>query len=307
MSALQVIQPGPLSLLMDGGRHGWLHQGVSPSGPLDVLSAAWANRLLDNPAHAPLLEVSLGGVQLQALDDCQLAFTGAQMPLQVAGVAQHHASSFILRAGERLEIGYAQRGQRGYLAIAGDFAAPAVLGSVATQVQEGLGGLHGDGRPLQVGDTLRGGSTLLRTQRSVPWRFRPSLAAQVVLRLLPGGDVAAFSAASKEAFFAQTWQLSAASNRMGARLAGSALAEPPRLIYSKAMTLGAVQVPPDGQPIVLMADHQSMGGYPLLGWVHPLDLPALAQLPAGGHVRFSSVSLDDMQAEWRTFYAFFTP
>ncbi|SEL50877.1 biotin-dependent carboxylase uncharacterized domain-containing protein [Atopomonas hussainii] len=305
MSALTVLKAGPLSLLMDGGRAAWQHLGVSASGPLDCLSAAWANRLLGNPVDAPLLEITLGGFSAEARQDGQLALVGAPLPAHIDGQPLATQSSFILRAGQTLSVGFGARGQRAYLAVADGFSAKPVLGSVATQTREGLGGLHGDGRALQAGDALHGGSRLLTRQVGVPWRFQPRCAGQIRLRLLPGGDLSRFTEAAQQAFFNQAWSLSADSNRMGMRLTGEALAEPPVLRYSRGMSLGAVQVPPSGQPVVLMADQQTMGGYPVLGWVHPLDLPLLAQLPPGGQVRFTSISLDDMQAEYRAHTAFF--
>ncbi|MWV12116.1 5-oxoprolinase/urea amidolyase family protein [Pseudomonas sp. R-28-1W-6] len=304
MSGLRVLRGGPLSLLQDGGRRGWQHLGVSPGGPLDEHAAAWANRLLGNPWGTPLLEIALGDVELRAEVDTWLALTGAELPATRDGQPLPGWSSFALRAGQCLRLGFARSGQRAYLAVAGGFRAAPVLGSVSTQVREGLGGLDGQGGPLAAGDLLPCGTAHLARAASVPWRYRPDYRAAPLLRVISGGDAEAFDPAQVQAFFAQDWQLSPQSDRMGARLQGQPLRAPLRQ-WSQGVTRGAIQVPPDGQPIILQADHQSMGGYPLLGWLHPLDLWRLAQCPAQQALRFTPVSLGEAQTELRAFYRFF--
>lgn len=197
-------------------------------------------------------------------------------------------------------------GQRAYLACAGGFRARPVLGSVACQVRDGLGGLQGDGRILAEGDCLpcAEAGAACPWDASVPWCFQPDYRQQRPLRVLLGGDAAAFDAASRQAFFASAWRISPRSDRMGVRLAGKPLRGAPRA-WSQGVVEGAIQVPPDGQPIVLMADRQSMGGYPLLGFVHPLDLSRLAQSPAHSEVTFVESDLATQQADLLRFYRFF--
>ena len=304
MSGLRVLNAGPLSLLQDAGRHGWQHLGVSAGGPVDIHAAAWANHLLGNAWGTPLLEVALGGLRLRVEADCWLALCGAAMPIRVDGEACPGWSRFALRAGQELELGFAASGQRAYLAVAGGFRVEPVLGSVATQRREGLGGLHGDGRALEEGDLLPCAASGAAFERgaSVPWPYVPDYRETPVLRVLPGGDV--FEPEQRGAFFERTWHLSPQSDRMGARLHGEPI-HAPRRQWSLGVVRGAIQVPPDGQPIVLQADHQSMGGYPLLGFVHPLDLGRLAQCPAHAEVRFAETTLEAAQDELRRFYRFF--
>ncbi|WAB94972.1 biotin-dependent carboxyltransferase family protein [Pseudomonas citronellolis] len=304
MSGLRVLNAGPLSLLQDAGRHGWQHLGVSTGGPVDIHAAAWANHLLGNAWGTPLLEVALGGLRLRAEADCWLALCGAQVPIRVGGDARPGWSRFALRAGQELELGFAASGQRAYLAVAGGFRVEPVLGSVATQRREGLGGLHGDGRALEEGDLLPCAASGAAFERgaSVPWPYVPDFRETPMLRVLPGGD--AFEPEQRADFFERTWQLSTQSDRMGARLHGEPI-RAPRRQWSLGMVRGAIQVPPDGRPIVLQADHQSMGGYPLLGFVHPLDLGRLAQCPAHAEVRFAETTLEVAQDELRRFYRFF--
>ncbi|MEK1906899.1 MAG: biotin-dependent carboxyltransferase family protein [Pseudomonas sp.] len=304
MSGLRVLKPGPLTLLQDAGRAGCQHLGVSPGGPLDGQAAAWANHLLGNPWGTPLLEIALGDVELESQLDTWLALTGADLPASIDGVPLPAWSRFPLRAGQRLRLGFSRHGQRGYLAVAGGFVAPATLGSCATQTREGLGGLDGQGGKLQVGDLLPCAPASLTRGASVPWPYQPNYRGTPLLRVITGGDAVEFAEAQLQGFFEQSWRLSPQSDRMGARLQGESLSPPTRQ-WSLGVTRGAIQVPPDGQPIILQADHQTMGGYPILGWLHPLDLWRLAQCAAQQTLRFTPVTVGDAQAELREFYRFF--
>ena len=298
MSGLRVLKPGPQSLLQDAGRLGWQHLGVSPAGPLDWHGAAWANHLLSNPWGTPLLEVALGGVELQAEVDTWVAVCGAQVPLSRDDQPQPLWTRLPLRKGQQLRLGFARSGQRAYLAVAGGFMATPVLGSVSVQVREGLG------LALQAGDLLACRAAHFTRTASVPWPYLPDYGCKPLLRVITGGDAASFGEDQLQGFFAQSWQLSPLSDRMGARLMGEGLQAPGRQ-WSSGVGRGAIQVPLDGQPIILQADHQAMGGYPLLGWLHPLDQGRLAQCPAHHPLRFTPVSIGDAQAELREFYRFF--
>ena len=304
MSGLRVLRPGPLSLLQDAGRVGWQHLGVSPGGVQDGHAAAWANRLVGNAWGAPLLEIALGGVELRAETDLWLALAGAEVRIEVDGRSVPNWSRFTLRAGQCLTIGFARSGQYLYLAAAGGFAAEPVRGSISTQVREGLGGLDGVGGALIGGDLLACAEGGCARAASVPWPYRPDYRATPVLRVITGGDAVAFSEVALAAFFGQVWQLAAQSDRMGARLQGEPLVAPVRQ-WSLGVARGAIQVPPDGQPIILQADRQTMGGYPILGWLHPLDQWRLAQCQGRQSLRFTQVSVSDAQAELREFYHFF--
>lgn len=302
--SLTVIACGPLCLLQDGGRLGWQRLGVSPGGPVDKHAAAWANRLLGNPYGTALLEIALGGVELEAQDDTWLALTGAELPAQLDGAPLPVWSRFRVRAGQRLKLGFARAGQRAYLSAAGGFRATPVLGSVSTQTRERLGGLIGNGEPLAVGDVLECSAAGEHFSRGadVPWPYRPDYRDSPVLRVLPGPD--AFTTEQRRVFFTQPWQISPQSDRMGVRLRGEALGAPRRQ-WSLGIVEGAIQVPPDGQPIILLADRQTMGGYPLLGVLHPLDIGRLAQCPAHSEVRFAQASVEQAQADLRLFLRFF--
>ena len=308
MSGLQVIKPGPLTLLQDLGRQGWQHLGVAPSGAMDGHAARWANRLVGNAVAAPLLEIALGGAEFELQTATWLALTGAPLDARLDGEPLPSWSCFPVRAGARLRLGFAQSGQRAYLAAAGGgFQVAPTLGSVASNRREGLGGADGRGTPLVAGQRLACAAVSgLHERRCGPaWRFVPDYREVPSLRVIFGGDAEAFGVAQREAFCERAWRLSPQSDRMGIRLAGAMPLTPPPRQWSLGVVTGAIQVPPDGQPIVLMADRQTLGGYPLLGFIHPLDLGRLAQCPAHQEVRFTPVGLAEAQADWRRFLAFF--
>ncbi len=304
MNGLRLLKAGPLSLLQDGGRQGWQHLGVSPAGPMDRHAAAWANRLLGNAAGTLLIEIALGGVELESLGDTWVALCGADLPITLDGEVRPNWSRFALRAGQRLTLGFARSGQRAYLAIAGGFRVEPVLGSVACQVREGLGGLDGRGAKLADGDLLPGGGGRFERGASVPWPWQPDYRAERPLRVMLGGDAAQFDPGQVRAFLERPWQLSPQSDRMGARLQGEAI-HPPKRQWSLGVVRGTLQVPPDGQPIILQADHQTMGGYPILGWLHPRDCDRLAQCAARQTLRFQAVDISAVQPEVRAFRRFF--
>lgn len=303
MSGLEVLRPGILSLLQDAGRRGWQHLGVSPAGPMDLHAAAWANRLLGNPWGTPLLEVCMGDLQLRAELDTWVAVCGADLEIERDGESLRNWSRFPVRRGQSLRLGFARSGVRCYLAVAGGFAAQAVLGSVACQAREGLGGLDGRGQALCAGDRLLCQAATLPSAASVPWPYVPDYRRPALLRVIVGGDAVEFAEDELQGFFERDWQV-AEADRMGIRLFGEPI-QAPRQQWSQGMVDGAIQVPADGQPIILMADRQTMGGYPLIGWLHPLDRARLAQCPARHRLRFTPVSLGDAQAELREFYQFF--
>lgn len=308
MNGFKVLRAGPQTLLQDAGREGWQHLGVAVSGPVDRHAAAWANRLLNNPWGSPLLEVALGGLSLQCDCDTWVSVTGADMPVSLEGSQRMNWSRFAVHAGQQLQLGAARAGQRAYLAVAGGFVAPQQLGSVATQQREGLGGLRGDGSALQAGDMLPCQPASLPWATSVPHAFQPDYAREPRVRVMLGGDASLFAEDQRQGFLQHGWRVSPHSDRMGVRLYGAAL-DVPRLPasrqWSQGVSTGAIQVPPDGQPIILMADRQSMGGYPLIGWVHPLDLGLLAQSPAHHGVHFVQTTLTEVQPELQAFYRFF--
>ncbi|WP_285416975.1 biotin-dependent carboxyltransferase family protein [Pseudomonas sp. efr-133-TYG-5] len=291
MSRLTIQASTPLCLLQDAGRFGVRHLGVTQGGAADWRSLAWANWLLGNALDLPAVEITLGGFTVYAEEDCLLALAGADLGARIDGEALAPWRSFKLRQGQTLQFSQPSLGARAYLAAPGGFIAPSVLGSSATVVREELGGLDGRGLPLAKGATLRySGDTLLL--REVPAQQRPDLRLDAPLDLVLGAQIGEFSGQSLFDAFNSAWTLDSRADRMGIRLLGTALQYQGRPMISEGIPLGAVQVPPDGQPIVLLNDRQTIGGYPRLGALTPLALARLAQCLPGEKVRLRPVVQD---------------
>lgn len=288
MSRLTIEASTPLCLLQDAGRFGVRHLGVTQGGAADWRSMAWANWLLGNGLDLPVIEITLGGFSVVADEDCLLALAGADLGAQIDGEGLAPWRSFKLRKGQTLKFTQPLLGARAYLAAPGGFSAPKVLGSSATVVREELGGLDGFGLPLAKGASLSyQGETLL--MREVPEEHRPDLRLDAPLDLVLGAQIGQFSGQSLFDAFNGAWTLDSRADRMGIRLLGTALQYQGKPMISEGIPLGAVQVPPDGQPIVLLNDRQTIGGYPRLGALTPLALARLAQCLPGAKVRLRPV------------------
>ena len=298
--AIEVIKPGAFTTLQDLGRHGYQHLGVPVGGAMDEVSHRLANALVGNPASSPTLEITLLGPTFRFEGDALVACCGANLAMTIDGEAVPHAAAARVPAGATLQFGRRVTGLRAYLAVRGGLAADTVMGSASTYARGGFGGHHG--RALRKGDTL-----LLRTSDpSPPQRSAQALAATTKLlaamddpgpiRVLRGPEWHEFTATAQAAWLAEGWRIGAQSERMGYRLEGPALARTAaRDILSEAVAFGTVQVPPDGQPIVLMADRQTTGGYPRIAQVAAVDLPRLAQRAPGEYVRFATIGVEAAQ------------
>lgn len=290
MSALIVRSPGPFSLLQDRGRFGRAALGLTTGGPLDPLAAGLANRLLDNGPGATLIEVSFGGLEVVATGDLQLAVTGAELPITIEGEEVPSWTVLELRDGEHLRLAFASRGCRAYVAARGGFAVPPSFGSTATVPREHIGGLCGG--PLRAGDRLPVTAAPPTDRRWLPPTQRPRYPRQATIRVVPGYQQRLFARDEQRRFFGSEFHVSQQSDRMGYRLEGPAIRCVVDGILSEGIAAGAVQVPGDGQPIVLLADRQTIGGYPKIGSALSLDCATLAQLTPGSSVRFTPITTD---------------
>jgi biotin-dependent carboxylase-like uncharacterized protein len=282
----------PLCLLQDAGRFGVRHLGVTQGGGLDWRSMSWANWLLGNGLDASVIEITLGGFSVVAEDDCLLALAGADLGAQIDGQPLAPWRSFKLGKGQRLQFTQPLLGARAYLAAPGGFDAPKVLGSTATVVREELGGLDGMGRALAKGSSLKYSTEAPLLVRELPREHVPDFNLDAPLDLVLGAQIGEFSGQSLFDAFNSAWTLDSRADRMGIRLLGTALQYQGKPMISEGIPLGAVQVPPDGQPIVLLNDRQTIGGYPRLGALTPLALARLAQCLPGAKVRLKPVVQD---------------
>jgi len=286
MSSLTVIRAGMLTTVQDLGRWGYQSGGVPVAGPMDSYSHRLANRLVGNDSDAAALEVTLVGPELDADEDVLCAVCGARFDITAGGRRVAPDRPFELRKSERLKFGERLAGARATLAVRGGFDLPPILGSRATSLISGMGPLGG--RAVTVGTVLPVGraATMVRsTAPCVPLRL-PEGGAR--LHAIPGPQDALFTREALELFFSARFTLSTKSNRMGYRLEGPALAHGPGTdILSDATPVGSVQVPKSGQPILLMADRQTTGGYPKIATVIAADLPVAGQLAPGDWVSFA--------------------
>jgi biotin-dependent carboxylase-like uncharacterized protein len=286
--SLVVTQPGILSLSQDAGRHGHHRVGLTNGGPLDPEAFAVCNRLLQNPEGATAIEVSFGGLQLEVDADTAICITGAAMPLSINGHEQPRWEVLPVKAGDKLALGFAEQGCRAYLGVAGGFDIPPTFGSSATVVRENIGGLTGD--KLQTGDRLPCPDVVNRKRLYLPERDRPHYQDVVTVRVIPGYQQRHFSRYQQRRFFSHAFEVSERCDRMGYRLQGPAIACDIDGILSEGICFGAIQVPADGQPIVLLNDRQTIGGYPKIGAALSLDCAHLTQLRPGGTVHFAPIS-----------------
>jgi biotin-dependent carboxylase-like uncharacterized protein len=288
MSVLTVKSSTPLCLLQDAGRFGVRHLGVTQGGALDWVSMSWANKLLNNPLDAAVIEITLGGLTLIAESDCCLALAGADLGAMLDDRSIAPWRSFFVRKGQQLLFTHPVSGARAYIAAPGGFAAVEVLGSCATVGREGLGGLDGSGKALAEGDqlTYSGASFELH---ALPDYLIPDFSDHRPLDVVLGAQIGQFSGLSLFDAFNNDWTLDSRADRMGIRLLGPELVYQGKPMISEGIPLGAIQVPPDGQPIVLLNDRQTIGGYPRLGALTPLSLARLAQKLPGTVVRMRAV------------------
>ena len=309
--ALKVQRAGILSSLQDLGRYGFQRFGVPVGGVMDEYSHRLANLLVGNSEHEATLEITLAGPRLEFLDDTLIGVCGGDFAPTIDGESLPAARPLLLQRGCIVDFGVCRLGCRAYLAVAGGFDVPLVMGSKTTYLRGGFGGF--EGRALRRGDLLSVGQSGndsypgLRSQLGAGAKFaypRWSVNANSAflahdhhrIHFVPGRHWELLSEDSRQQFLSAEFRIASDSDRMGYRLEGPLLSlETPAGVLSEAVTFGSVQVPPDGRPIVLMANRQTTGGYPRIGEVSAVDLPLLAQLPPGDTVRFESIALEDSQ------------
>ncbi|MFJ3902432.1 biotin-dependent carboxyltransferase family protein [Streptomyces sp. NPDC090025] len=280
--AFAVVRAGALTTVQDLGRAGHAHLGVPRSGALDPGAVRLLNRLLGNAEGAAVLETTVTGCAVRPRGAVWAAVGGAPCPVRVAGRPVAWGVPVRVGAGQLLEVGAAVRGLRSYVGFGGGIAVDPVLGSRSTDLLSGLGPA-----PLADGAVLPlGAETAVRGSADVPpWPGPPD---ELVLRVRLGPREDWFTPAALRALATRAWRVSAASNRIGLRTEGPALG---RAVHgelpSEGMPSGAVQVPPDGRPVVFLADHPTTGGYPVIAVVREADLALAAQAPPGLAVRFA--------------------
>lgn len=287
---LRVEDPGLFTTVQDLGRPHAIASGVSPGGAMDRFAHRAANLLAGNDPAAATLECTLRGPRLVALSECVVAVTGADLSPKVNAEAVETWSTVPLREGDTLSFGSRRSGMRAYVAVGGGITADRWLGSLSTNLLAQRGGMHG--RRLQAGDVIEGEPpehTFPR--RTLPQQLRPSYSARE-LHVIAGPHFMRLTAESRSALHAGPFAVGRDSDRMGYRLIGPALGADGKEVLSFGLVAGAVQLPPGGEPILLMADHQTAGGYFVIATVVSASLPVAAQLGPGAEFRFAPTTFE---------------
>ena len=303
---IEVLRPGLLTTLQDRGRHGCAMLGVGRAGAMDDVAMRLANALVGNASDAPVLEITLIGPRLRFDAPTTVALVGAEFPARLAATDMPSWQAIALDAGAEIDIGTARRGARACLAVAGGFEVESVLGSVSTDVNARLGGF--DGRALRAGDRVA--FRLARREgdahsigRTQTWSLDPrpwfDADGETAIRLIRGEHFDALDAASRATLFDAEFRIAADSNRVGFRLDGATLGlAAPLELVSEPIVAGTLQLPPGGQPIALMVEHPTIGGYPRIGQIAAVDMARLAQRRPGDRVRFAEIGLDEAQTRY---------
>jgi len=311
--SIKVLQPGLLTSMQDLGRYGYQKHGVIVSGAMDTYSLRIANLLVGNQEGEGALEMALLGPSLQIEKDSLLAITGGNLSPTVNGKTVPMWRPVYIKKGSVLQFGACKSGCRSYLAIAGGYDILEVMGSKSTYLRAGIGGFQG--RALQRGDVLEvkspEGASLERVEyfkrKKSPESFVPAswyagrkpipqTLCLTTIRITRGLQFKYFTSESKSQLLNDSFQVATQSDRMGYRLSGVTLQlEEPLEMISEAVALGTIQVPPDGNPIILLADRQTVGGYPKIGQVALVDVPILAQVRPGAAIRFQEIELEEAE------------
>jgi biotin-dependent carboxylase-like uncharacterized protein len=295
MDTFLVLTPGPYMTVQDKGRFGYQQMGIPISGALDPFAFRVANLLVGNPTESAVLEITIMGPQLAVLREVDIALTGAEMGFELNYDPVESWKTIRVKPGDVINIQQVKSGCRGYLAVSGGFDVPEVMGSCSTYVSGKLGGYKG--RPLKKGDIIRRGEgSLLDKPHYLSESWIPRHSEEVLLRAIPGPQDDFFDE-GMETFFQSKFMLTAKADRMGYRLQGPPIQlkeKMPKSIISEPTMPGGVQIPADGQPIILLAE-QTVGGYTKIATVISSDLSRIAQAIPGDTIQFEQVSLETAQ------------
>jgi biotin-dependent carboxylase-like uncharacterized protein len=299
----RLTRAGGVVQVQDLGRKQSMHHGVTESGAADRHAFFWANRLLQQPYDAAMLEITIGDVAFDILQDVRVALTGADLNATLNGMPVDGWQSYNLRRGDTLAFGFPRAGLRAYLAFAGELDWPQSYGSRSWVDKEQLP----ETPVLKPGANISLSSIQPHAlQTAVPQGFVPNYTEPLTLDILLGYQAQLFPAETIDAFFESEFEVQPASSRMGYQLAGPKVTHDIEQLYSEGIAYGAVQVPPDGNPVVLLNDRQTMGGYPKLGCISQRSGAALSQRLPGAKVCFRPHSYSIAEADWRQLNQFFS-
>lgn len=310
ISALEVIKPGIHSLIQDLGRFGYQHLGITPGGPADLHAYLWANKILGNNSNMACIEVHFGLMSLRVLTATRIAICGAEFGITINHRPVNNWQTHKVNAGDIITYQGAKIGKCGYLAILGGLQTEAIYRSRSTVIRDGLSELTS--MPLQPDQTLAVTISTIEqltlapdSAVRMPRHYIPNYSAPLTLALLPCYQWPLFTTKQQQQLLSNKYQVTAQADRMGYRLAGDCIADLPTALTSEGIALGSVQLPADGQPIILLQDRQTIGGYPKAGVISALDCSQLSQRQQGSKITFKLenpiISRYKMQAVKRFF------
>ena len=287
---LQILSPGPLSTIQDGGRFGYMSSGFGSGGAMDLRSMQIANILVGNLPEDGVIEMTMLGISAQFTCRSVIALTGADMQPKLNGKPIAMYRSIPVQPGDHLSMSAAQSGMRCYLAVAGGFDIDPVMGSMSTNLKIKAGGFRG--RKLQAGDQLPLRRSVISAEEAVhscaPENDYPQV---TTVRVMFGPQEDYFTDKGVETFLRSAYKVSEQSDRMGVRLEGAPIESKNGVdIISDGIAYGSIQIPPSGMPIIMMADRQTTGGYAKIATVITADLPKIAQAKPGTYIRFMAIS-----------------
>ncbi|MCM3717828.1 biotin-dependent carboxyltransferase family protein [Fictibacillus phosphorivorans] len=305
---MKITKPGLLTSVQDFGRYGFQKYGVIASGVMDSTAHRIANLLVGNDENEATLELTLLGPDMTFTEDTLISICGGNLSPSVDGKPVKLWRSVLVKAGSKLKFGGCKTGCRAYLAVAGGFDLPEVMNSKSTYIRAGIGGFNG--KPLQTDDELQlgkpsefadqitkglaaelDGQKFAEMQWTIASEFTSTAASKPKVRVMKGRQYDWFTHESQMKLFTESFEVTSQSDRMGYRLKGPELQlEKEQEMLSEAVNFGTIQVPSEGNPIVLLADRQTTGGYPKIGQIATVDLPIMAQLKPGDKVQFTEVS-----------------
>jgi len=292
MQLIEVLQPGAMTTVQDLGRFGYQQYGVPSSGAMDSYAYRIGNLLVGNDEATPSLEITLFGCRLRFLQDAVIAITGADLAPTLNGAIASMWQTISAKRGDTFAFSRLKSGCRTYLAVNGGIEVPQVMGSASTYIRAGIGGFHG--RALRANDVLRGNPKPALRTMSLPSEYIPSYVNSIHLRVILGPQDDYFTPEGIHSFFNSTYTVSVQADRMGYRLDGPKIQHKGKAdVISDGIPLGAVQVPGDGLPIILLADRQTTGGYTKVATVISPDISPLAQVRPGDTISFRQVTADE--------------
>ena len=294
METIKILDAGLLTTVQDLGRYGFQRYGVSASGVMDEYSAKIANKLVGNKVGEAVLETTLKGVQIEFLQNTAVAITGGNCDVTLNGTKIELWQSYLVNRGDILKMGICRSGLRNYLAFAGGIDVPIIMNSKSTNLKAKVGGFNG--RKLMTGDVLSVGVGSLEAPLTLNKHYIPTYSKDIKVGVILGQQDDHFTEAGIKTFLNETYTVTQESDRMGIRLSSVSGATIEHKngadIISDGITFGAIQVPGSGQPIVMMADRQTTGGYTKIGNVISSDLAKLAQATPGTKVKFVEYTLE---------------